>query len=416
MRKSLVRSTILLVLLAVIAVAVPIALFAQRSIHNQERYRIEVEAERIAEHFTEEIVKGDPLEQEVRDDVPPNSRLELRLADGRRMSAGPTTHFAAEIVVTVDGPDNSLLTLATSGKGADSRTITAFLVIGGISLLVILSAGLLAWWEARRLTAPLAKVVAAADQMGAGDLSTRAPSAGLPEVDAVVDALNRLADRVNELVRAEREFSSNASHQLRSGLTSLRLRLETLTQTAHDDVRGDAIAALRQAEKLSDTVADLLRLARTGRAGEASRYDLARVVRHHAARVEPALHTNGRELRINGEMSAEVIGSPSAVGEAIDVLLSNAVVHGEGVVTVDVTADNGSLAVTVADEGRGLENEVLPGLFVRHPDSEGHGIGLALARTLVEAEGGRLELVHARPPVFRLLLPKSREAQPLTDR
>ncbi len=415
MRKSLVRSTIVLVLLAVIAVAVPIALFAQRAIHNQERYHVEVEAERIAEHFTEEIVKGDPIEQEVHDDVPPNSRLELRLADGRRMSAGPTTRFAAEIVVTVDGPDDSFLTLATSGTGADSRTMTAFLVIGAISLFVILSAGLLAWWEARRLTAPLAKVVAAADQMGAGDLSTRAPSAGLPEVDAVVDALNRLADRVNELVRAEREFSSNASHQLRSGLTSLRLRLETLTQTPHDDVRTDAMAALRQAEKLSDTVADLLRLARTGRAGEASRYDLARVVRHHAARVEPAFHTDGRDLRINTETTAEVTGSPSAIGEVIDVLLSNALVHGHGAVTVNIAADNGSLAVTVEDEGPGPAQDELPGLFARHPDSEGHGIGLALARTLVEAEGGRLELVQARPPVFRLSLPKSREDKALTD-
>jgi signal transduction histidine kinase len=272
---------------------------------------------------------------------------------------------------------------------------------------VVLAAGVLAWWIARRLTAPLAKVAAAADNMGTGDFSTKAPHWGLPEVDAVADALNRSADRINELVQAERDFTSNASHQLRSGLTSLRLRLETLALTHHEDVREDAVLALRQAEKLSDTVVDLLHLARTGRGGEATRYDLVRLVRHHVARIEPVARRDGRTVSITSDGDVEMVGSPGAVGEALDVLLSNALAHGMGDVEIDITAVNGSHAVVVADDGAGIAEDSLTTLFERRPNADGHGIGLALARTLVEAEGGRLELINPRPAVFRLLLPSN---------
>src|ERR1700675_2927662 len=152
MRRSLVRSTVLLVLLAVIAVAVPIALFSQRAIHDQERYHVELEAERVAEHLTAETLAGNSIESELSTAAPSGTRLDLRLADGRRLSVGPTQRFPSEITVIVDGPDDSLLTLATSGASADDRTRTAFIVIGATSLFVVLLAGLLAWWEARRLT------------------------------------------------------------------------------------------------------------------------------------------------------------------------------------------------------------------------------------------------------------------------
>src|SRR5207245_9949436 len=88
-------------------------------------------------------------------------------------------------------------------------------------------------------------------------------------------ALDSSAARIANLVQAEREFSANASHQLRSALTSLRLRLESLAAADDPTVAGEAARALEQAERLSDTVAELLRLARTGRADDAQSLDLA---------------------------------------------------------------------------------------------------------------------------------------------
>jgi signal transduction histidine kinase len=409
MRRTFVRSTVLVVLLAIMSLAALVHLLERRAYYDEAKDHLTRQAEALTHHFTQEIIKGDELADEVRDDTPPDYRLDLLMPDGTLFTKGPTG-FSSELSVSVPGPVGSTLTLSTSGDVVAWRSRTALIVITVTSLLVVAGAGLIAWWQARRLTAPLASVVMAADEMGAGDLSLKAPPSGIPEVDAVVDALNRLAERVKELVRAEREFSSNASHQLRSGLTSLRLRLEALAQAGHDDVTTDANAALAQAEKLSDTVADLLQLARTGRAGEATRYDLTRVVRHHVARIEPAVHNVGREIRLqSARASVEILGSPSALGQAVDVLLSNALAHGGGDIRVDIASEDGSMSVTVADDGPGITDESLATLLEREPDDVGHGIGLALARTLIEAEGGRLDLIQPRPPVFRLRLPFVRE-------
>jgi signal transduction histidine kinase len=398
----------LVVLIAVVSVAVPVSYLMRRTIHAEVHYRLELQAEALSQHFTEEVLKGDTVEDEVNADTPPGHRLTVVNPDGTKVTQGPQERFSSEIDAVVPGPNGSTLTLSTTGDSANERTATAVLVIGLVSLLVIVAAVLLSWWQARRLAAPLAKVAASADEMGSGDLETRASLSGMPEIDAVAEALNRLAGRVNELVQAERDFSTNASHQLRGGLTSLRLRLEALERTTDHKSKADAKAALQEAEKLSATVNDLLQLARTGRAGEASRYDLARVVRQHVAKIQPQARKVGRDIRMySAGASADVVGSPSAVGQAVDVLLSNALMHGGGAIRVDVTAVDGAMCVTVADQGVGIAEESRATLFSRRPDDNGHGIGLALARTLVEAEGGRLDLVQPRPPVFEFILPVS---------
>jgi signal transduction histidine kinase len=405
-RRRLVLSTVVVVLFALVSLGIPTAILIRRVVHDEAVNRLEREAEAVAISFSDDLLSRNRItESDLGSVLPTNDRVRLRLADGTELIAGPRARFDAELSITVEGPAESQLTLATSGAAARERVKDALLILTSIGFGVLLAAGALAWWEARRLTAPLARVANIADRIGSGDFSSKVPPSGLSEVDAVADALNRSAARVDELVRAERDFSSNASYQLRSGLTSLRLRLESMAQTQHEDVRDDARSSLQLAEKLSDTVADLLRLARTGRAGEASRYNLLLLVRHRVARIEPIARRDGRTVLIRSGGPPEVVGSPGAVGEALDVLLANALAHGRGDVIIEISAVNGTHAVTVADGGPGIADESLATLFERDPDVDGHGIGLALARSLVEAEGGRLELIQPRPPVFRLSLP-----------
>jgi signal transduction histidine kinase len=388
MRKRLVLSTVVVVFFAVVGLGIPISLLIRHVGHQSAVSRLQTEAQAVAVSFSDDLLSNKAItQQDLAAVLPTNDRIRLRLADGTELIDGQRARFAHELSVTVEGPAESQFTLATSGEGVEHRVKDALILLVFAGLGVVLAAGVLAWWIARRLTAPLAKVAAAADNMGTGDFSTKAPHWGLPEVDAVADALNRSADRINELVQAERDFTSNASHQLRSGLTSLRLRLETLALTHHEDVREDAVLALRQAE--------------------ATRYDLVRLVRHHVARIEPVARRDGRTVSITSDGDVEMVGSPGAVGEALDVLLSNALAHGMGDVEIDITAVNGSHAVVVADDGAGIAEDSLTTLFERRPNADGHGIGLALARTLVEAEGGRLELINPRPAVFRLLLPSN---------
>jgi signal transduction histidine kinase len=411
-RRRLVISTVVVVLFALVCLGVPTAVLIRRVVHDEAVNRLEREAEAVAVSFSDDLLSRNRItEQDLGSALPTNDRIRLRLADGTELIAGPRGRFDAELSITVEGPERSQLTLSTSGAAARQRVKDALILLAVIGFGVLFVAAVLAWWMARRLTTPLVQVVEVADRIGSGDFSTEVPRSGLSEVDAVADALNRSADRVQELVRAERDFSSNASHQLRSGLTSLRLRLEALAQAQPETNREDALAALAQAEKLSDTVTDLLRMARTGRAGEASRYNLLLLVRHRVARIEPIARRDGRTVRIRAGATSEMVGSPGAVGEALDVLLSNALAHGRGDVEIDITAVNGTHAVTVADGGSGIADDSLDALFSRAPDADGHGIGLSLARSLVEAEGGHLELIQTRPPVFRLSLPSNRASE-----
>jgi signal transduction histidine kinase len=101
------------------------------------------------------------------------------------------------------------------------------------------------------------------------------------------------------------------------------------------------------------------------------------------------------------------MASAAAVRQVLTVLLDNAVVHGAGPVTVTVRDVGGAVAVEVGDEGPGMPEDG-GDLFSRRPRADGHGIGLALARRLAEAEGGHLRLARPAPPVFALLLPAAR--------
>jgi signal transduction histidine kinase len=253
----------------------------------------------------------------------------------------------------------------------------------------------------------LARLARSATRLGDGDFSLATPRCGVHEIDAIASSLDRSAERVEQLLKAERGFSDNAGHQLRTALTGLQLRLEELAE--HDDpaVREEAEAALEQAARLLSTIEELLALARTGRAGNVLRFDLGDLVRQHVDDIEPILARDGRRAVVDARQPVEVVATLGAVGQALDILLSNAVRHGAGAVTATVGADERRARVDIADEGPGLPDaDGSDGsVFVERADSDGHGIGLALAKTLVTTEGGTISLVRAVPPVFRIELP-----------
>jgi signal transduction histidine kinase len=267
--------------------------------------------------------------------------------------------------------------------------------------------------QARRLAGPLDDLARAAERLGAGDFSTTTPRSGLEEVDTIASALDTSAARIATLVQSEREFSANASHQLRSALTSLRLRLETLAAADDPFVAGEAARALEQAERLSDTVAELLRLARTGRADDAQTFDLTGLASAHLRDAAPRFQAERREAALVALRPVQVRAAAGAVGQALDVLLDNALRHGRGPVRVLVEAAGDHGHLTVEDQGPGIDPEAGSRLFERRVSAAGgHGIGLALARTLVQADGGRLDLVRASPASFRITLPLAASATP----
>nr|WP_246324960.1 HAMP domain-containing sensor histidine kinase [Petropleomorpha daqingensis] len=273
-----------------------------------------------------------------------------------------------------------------------------------LGAVAILATWLLARRQARRLSAPLESLAGAAQRLGEGDFSVRTAPSGIPEIDAAGSALDVTAGRLGDLVSRERAFSSHASHQLRTPLTGLRLTLETALDAPPPVQQAAVGSALESADRLERTIGDLLSLARHT-PGDHAELPLEALVEDWTSAWSGVLAGHGRRLQVSTAPYLPVSrASAGAVRQVVDVLVDNAVVHGKGTVGLVVRDAGATVAIDVSDEGDGPPDPAAV-FRSRQDGASSHGIGLALARALAEAEGGRLVLSSARPPVFSLLLP-----------
>ena len=272
--------------------------------------------------------------------------------------------------------------------------------------LAVAAVWLVARRQARRLARPLEQLVESAHRLGDGDFSVRARADDIPEIDAVGAALNSTAVRLDDMLARERAFSADASHQLRTPLAGMRLRLEAALERSDHDLRPAITASLADADRLEHTIEELLTLARGARTDHKRPVDLSEILGEIERDWRPRLEMRGRGIRLSVDPSApDPRASAAAVRQVLTVLVDNAATHGSGTVALAVREAADSVAIDVGDEGTGV-GKPEPELFARRPDaSNGHGIGLALARRLAEAEGGRLQLTRPAPPIFTLLLP-----------
>ncbi|MGZ4591653.1 MAG: sensor histidine kinase [Actinomycetes bacterium] len=295
------------------------------------------------------------------------------------------------------------ITAAVADQQLAGQTI-ALLVggIGAVAVVVAVGAGLLL---GRRLTEPMAVLADRAEKLGSGQARTPLKPSGIIEVDRVAELLNRSGDRIDRLIAAERQFASDASHQLRTPLTALSMRLEEIVSA--DDpriVREEARSALAQVERLATVVEHLLDSVRDNnlRAGPVP---LDNVVLQQVVEWEPAFGAAGRRIVARGTRGLVALATPNGLSQVLATLLENSLVHGAGTVTVSTRSTGISLVVEVTDEGPGVPPELGARIFERAVSGrKSTGLGLAVARELAEAEGGRLELVQQKPPVFALFL------------
>jgi len=300
---------------------------------------------------------------------------------------------------------NGAIRAQRSDAVVTDRSHRAWLTLGGAALAVVALSVIAAILLGRRLAAPLERLAIAARRLGDGDFSVRAPRGGIPEVDEVANALDATAGRLDELITRERAFTSGASHQLRTPLAALRLELESQQLTAADP--RDAEAALAQVDRLQQTVETLLAYSRDVPASD-RRTDLAALIEELQARWREPLAKDSRPLHTVVHADPPMASAdPRVVTEILDVLLDNAHRHGAGAVKLTVRAVSGWMAVDVTDEGEGFHGSNADQGFPPRPGA-GHGIGLALARSLADAQGGRLTITSSGPqPVFTLLLPSA---------
>ncbi len=309
---------------------------------------------------------------------------------------GPTT-LAVAMPVAVGGA-GLILRVADSDAALDRQVRQAWLAIAGLAVSALGAAALLALWQGRRLASPLEELAGSARRLGDGDFSARAPRSGLPEADEVAAALDTTAARLGAMLERSRSFGADASHQLRTPLTALRLDLEALEVAGADPPL--VAAAMAETDRLEATIDELLTLAEPPRGEEL--VDLGRLAAARLDAWQSLARSQGRRVLLDAAPAAPVRARAAALGQCLQVLLDNALEHGAGTITVSVHPVPGpGVRLAVADEGPGFPPDDAPA-----PAPSAGGRGLPLARSLVEAEGGRLLVERPeRGAVVSLLLP-----------
>jgi two-component system sensor histidine kinase MprB len=301
---------------------------------------------------------------------------------------------------------------------SDLRLILLFVLLGGVFV-----AGLLGRMASRRVLRPLSEVAAAAEHISqTDDLSQRLRVHADDEVgslatrfNAMLDRLQGSRDELDESVRAQRQLVADASHELRTPVTSLRTNIEVLLTGAvldEDDRKRLLTDVVEQSEELSALVNDLIELARGDQ--QSAQVDDVRLDRVVAGSIERA-RRNAPSVVFEGHLEpAQIDGVAERLERAVNNLLDNAARHSPPGGVVEVTTGPGG--VEVRDHGTGVDEADLPHVFDRFyrgtnsRGSLGSGLGLAIVRQVTEQHGGTASVANAPDggAVFTLSLPTAR--------
>jgi signal transduction histidine kinase len=407
-QRRLLISTLAVAVVAVLLLGLPLAFVLSRLQAGEAGQELRRDATTLATGLQQRVNSGLPADAaQVARSLPDryvtiSQRGALQIKMGSKPPAGET------ITGRASTRDFSVM-VAADDSFVSGRIIGGLVLIGSLSLLAVMAAVVLAIVAARRLTRPMLDLARAADLLGSGAARPLGRRYGLPELDRVAEGLDGSAQRIAELLSAERAFAVDASHQLRTPLTALSMRLEEMVAAASypDVVREEGAAALAQTERLAEVVGQLLGRARRSVSGAPAQASVDDIVAQQVVEWDPAFRRVGRKLEVAGEKGLSAYVTPGSAAQVVATLLDNALVHGAGTVTIRTSQTPRSVVVEVRDEGNGVPPELVPRIFERSVSGTpgGTGLGLSLARTMAAADGGQVVLVRPRPAVFAVFLP-----------
>ena len=334
-----------------------------------------------------------------------STRPEIRTALGGTVATGVrhsntlgTDLLYVAVPVASSGVVHGAVRITYPMAEVNARIHRYWLILAAIAVVVLAVAVALGFGFVRWITRPLRRIETAAGEVARGNLAARAPLDGPPELQQLAREFNDMVVKLDALLRSQDEFVADASHQLRTPLTALRLRLENLAR--EDVTRSDELEpAIVEVERLSSLVDGLLTLARADRAtSEPIALDVGAAI---AERVE-AWSALASEQTV--QLSAQVEGRPFAavtagrIEQVLDNLLANALEVSPAGSSVDVAAARSGrwVEIAVRDRGPGMTAGEIDRAFDRFWRSgggdEGFGLGLTIVHRLVRADGGEIEL------------------------
>jgi signal transduction histidine kinase len=413
MRRRLIQSTLAVVLVVIAVFGISLVIVETRTISNSAQERVESEAVRLASIVDSRILAAENVNAEMlRNPVSKDQYAVIRMPGKAPIEIGSRPE-GDTIHSTQHGEEGETVTVQEPRSAVTREVGRTLLIIGLVALLAVVAAVLLAVRQANRLASPLTDLAETAERLGSGDPRPRHKRYGVPELDRVADVLDSSAERIGRMLTAERRLAADASHQLRTPLTALSMRLEEITLTDDPDtVKDEATIALTQVERLTDVVERLLTNSRDPRTGSAVSFELDEVIQQQLAEWRPAYRSAGRAVVSSGKRHLTAVGTPGAVAQVLAALIENSLMHGGGTVALRTRVTGNQAVIEVTDEGPGVPADLGARIFERTISGRNStGIGLAVARDLAEADGGRLELLQAQPPVFGLFLSRTAPAR-----
>ena len=278
--------------------------------------------------------------------------------------------------------------------------------VAGITLLV---SALVALLLALGITRRLSNLKNVTEEFTKGNYKVRAEiNGGAPEIRSLARSFNAMADQLDKLISQQKAFAGDASHQLRTPLTALQLRLERATEMLATDPAGAAErieAAMVETDRLQRLVEGLLVLSRSENADKVTRdtCDAVQIARERFENWEALANEQNVSLVLDVPETAMISAIPGALDQVIDNYIDNAlgIVPANSKITVQISADSDFTKVSIIDQGPGIPEADIAKAFNRfwraRSDTHGSGLGLAIVDRLAIASGGRAELVNLSP-------------------
>ncbi|TDB69753.1 HAMP domain-containing histidine kinase [Micromonospora sp. KC723] len=435
MVRQLVATYVLLVALAIGGFTIPVAVTLTGQLRSDTESAVRREAETGARLLA---VDDDPSRQALASLVDAferqtPGRMDVLLA-GRRPAAPQPTPVASDDAAFsaalagrewqrwgyAPALDAEGLVLAVPAHGGDGEVVGAvrisypaapvdtriqqiWMFRAALAGAVLIVAALLGSLLARRLTRPLRELNEMASVLRDGDLTARAKESGPAEVRTLARTLNTATETIDALIRSQRAFVADASHQLRTPLTALRLALDNIADGTDDPTtREDVERATAEVVRMTRLVNGLLALAKAqAQVAPVARVPVNRVVAERFEIWRAVADDRAVELRLDAPASdIFALATPGHLEQVLDNVLSNALDFSpnDGVVTVSVRRQEGRVVTTVMDDGPGLSPAERERAFDRFwrgpagPGRSGFGLGLAIVKQLVVDNGGTVDL------------------------
>ncbi len=292
--------------------------------------------------------------------------------------------------------------LARPAAPLNHDLLTLWIILGSIAVLAMLIAAVLAFALTRWVSRPLAGLDSAAGRLAEGDLTSRAVvDSGPPEIRRLSTTFNTMAGRLEALVHGNRAVIADVSHQLRTPLAALRLRLDLLAADTDPDTGHELAGALEELARLSRLVDGLLAVARAENVVPVpAAVDVAEVAAERVSSWHPVADDRGIGLEVAASSRGPVLAwiGEGHLEQVLDNLIANALeaLSAGRQITVRTEATAAGAQVTVTDNGPGMNAEDRDRAFLRFSTSNpnGTGLGLAIVHRLVTSNGGTAALTE----------------------